>query len=119
MVLSESVLFVTTNFTITLNGGYNLYNIDATSATLNIALPDISTTDGFILKFYRRDTSLNSVAINSFGGQLINGFAQFFMGVNSYFSIVSLSGNWYGSASSLGNGINLTASSLTSEPNDD
>lgn len=83
--------------TSTINTGYDINLIDASSFSIILTLPSINNTDGKYVKFKRIDIiSLNTVTISGFIiSELIDGILTKTIAVGTSLTLVSYGGVWY------------------------
>lgn len=80
----------------TIDEGFDLFFIDASSGNMTITLTDINNSDGKLFIFVRIDQSANVVTIQGFNSsQTINGSVSNTIDPNSgAFHVVSLNNVW-------------------------
>lgn len=85
-----------TTITVDFNDGYYVYYFDCTSGNIIANLRDITGYDGVAFRLFRVDGTSNTLTINAYSGQYIDGSSYFnLVGARASREIVSLNNNWF------------------------
>lgn len=97
MALSSSVCEISSSVSVCNQWGFNTTLINANTGPITISLFDGSDIkyNGLTYIFKRVDNSVNSVAIDGFESQLIDGFTTIYLSYNEYVKIILYNGEWF------------------------
>ena len=89
-----SICPISTASTLTV-GGCQEYQVDASSSSFTITLPDATAGDGQYLIFKRQDNTVHTVTISTQSSQTIDGAGTLSLGQKGHHELISYNGNWF------------------------